>query len=323
MVKRNKQLHHNSRKKRNSHSVDVVVVANESDNDDQWRHRRSKSTQSRRITRAVASSEPEAASPTTEGFIPCTSSGLNNESHRESREQRKDLSGEIVCSGDEHCATSTSEPSPTEATDLERSRCNEEITSRVDSKAINSVLDARENNVRNNRDLESALHRVILMGSGSKESIADDRHLSFRVGHAGDASLLAKLHQLGARAVSRSGTDDKIEPSSDDASSEFILKAEQLEVRLADALGDEDNPPSMYAIIAELSTSDYSDSTDVAAAALLADDCFNDYIRLEWLYLSSSLSPGLSTIVERRLWLRLAAVCMLMSCDIVVDSNDN
>jgi hypothetical protein len=167
-------------------------------------------------------------------------------------------------------------------------------------------------------DLESASHHVARLGDGCKEQLSDDVWVTFRVGHAGDASTLEKCY---SKTLS-STCGERNEDSSSEERAKAVATSEQMEVRLADGLGDEDSPPSIFALIAELSAGNSSAPRDLGAAVLFAGDESSAIIRVEWLYVDKTLSSQVAGILERRLWLRLSALALLMSCDIVAESEN-
>jgi hypothetical protein len=154
-------------------------------------------------------------------------------------------------------------------------------------------------------DLESALHHVVSMGDGCKEFLSDDAWVIFRVGHVGDASALEKCYRKSRK----------------DGDNELSVTPEQMEVRLADGLGDEDNPPSIFALIAEVKSKSEDVSRDLAAAALFGGDDNSEVVRVEWIHVNGSLPPAIASILERRLWLRLSALSLLLSYDIIVEQD--
>ena len=153
-------------------------------------------------------------------------------------------------------------------------------------------------------DLESALHHVVSMGDGCKEFLSDDAWVIFRVGHVGDASALEKCY----RKSRKGGENESVTP-------------EQMEVRLADGLGDEDNPPSIFALIGDLKSKSEDVSEDLAAVALFGGDDNSEVVRVEFIHVNGSLPPAIASILERRLWLRLSALSLLLSYDIIVEQD--
>ncbi|CAB9527187.1 expressed unknown protein [Seminavis robusta] len=115
-----------------------------------------------------------------------------------------------------------------------------------------------------NQDLESALSYVASIGEGRTESLSSDATLSFRVGHAGDASTLANWYKKSM--ASRNNNPDNHHP--DGEKSQEIINSESpskpdksasaddspLELWLVDGLGDEGIPPSLFALIADVSS---------------------------------------------------------------------
>lgn len=178
-------------------------------------------------------------------------------------------------------------------------------------------------------DLESALHRIVRVGGDVKELISSssssedepaEQWIKFRVGHAGDASVIANCYRKSHHQVTTTKEDQQAtKATSDDASS--------LEVRLADGLGDEDKPPSVYALLAEVCSSKNDDddshksSSSLVAVALLttsagASSSSSRALRIEWLYLDEQHS--LRSVIERRMWLRLSSLAVMTGLKIIV-----
>lgn len=179
-------------------------------------------------------------------------------------------------------------------------------------------------------DLESALHRIAQVGdstesSRSKEILSSHVWVKFRVGHTGDASAIVACYQKSAqsRPKTASGTTlaGKFVSSSSDSDD-----PSSLEVRLADSLGDEDSPPFVFALLAELFSEEIpAISHTIGAAALLTlhhkADTSKAVIRLEWLYVDrhSSETKAVADILERRVWLRLSTLSVMTSCELSFD----
>ena len=167
-------------------------------------------------------------------------------------------------------------------------------------------------------DLESALHHIVTMGDGCKESLSKDLWLSFRVGHSGDSSALERCYRNAPETSPEpSDNDEREEPESTKAAQRKGLPREELQVHLASALGDEGNPPFVFALLAEISSSvESSASKRMGAAALLSCESFDSLIRVEWMYVDPTLFE-VAALLERRLWLRVCALSVLMSYDLV------
>jgi hypothetical protein len=175
-------------------------------------------------------------------------------------------------------------------------------------------------------DLESALHHIVQLSDGIKEYITDNVWISFRVGHAGDASALAACVR---KSSTLSNTKDNNNcslptPISDNKKKSTSLNGAtaspedtSLEVRLADGLGDEDTPPSIFALLVDISKKD--DEPRLGAAALFSTgwDDVSRILLVEWFYIDDQ-EKELAGIIQRRLWLRLCTLSVMTSCNKIV-----
>jgi hypothetical protein len=164
-------------------------------------------------------------------------------------------------------------------------------------------------------DLESSLNYVV---NGEVESISPQKFISYRVGHAGDSSTICSLYRK-TRCNEREAVDEKCNDKNQNSNKPCSVDHDELVVRLASALGDEDTPPSVFALMAEIcSKHDIETSTsipkEVAAVALVSFDLENlgRILRVEWLYVDKSLPE--EDLVKRRLWLRLSALALSTRC---------
>ena len=168
-------------------------------------------------------------------------------------------------------------------------------------------------------DLESALYKMTLLSPkehdkkeylvepciqeerddsvGSKPSPA--LWINFRLAHMGDASALAALY------CKRSSQSSSEQPQQQQQT--FNQNEEQISLWLADGLGDEDTPPSVYGLICEVHQEDDKVSHELGAAVLLTAAWQNDekVIRIEW-YMIKPEHPN----IEGHLFLRLAALAI-------------
>jgi hypothetical protein len=190
-------------------------------------------------------------------------------------------------------------------------------------------------------DLEVALQKLVRNDGkdGPKEFLSALNHdswVAFRVGHAGDASTLAACYQksttgcnssLDTRNPKATNGDDKSQAKSEihqtSLSNATSAEDTSLEVRLAEGLGDEDTPPAIFALLAEVECLGESDVRHLGAAALLStsweDAC--KVLRVEWFYVIADddpTIPNVSNLLERRMWLRLSALAMMTSCQILI-----
>lgn len=167
-------------------------------------------------------------------------------------------------------------------------------------------------------DLESALHHIVSMGDGCSEPLSKDLWLSFRVGHSGDSSTLERCYR-STQEKSPETFENEESHESDETSrlaEHKSLPREELQAHLANALGDEDNPPFVFALLAEISSSvESSASKSIAAAILISCESYDSMIRVEWIYVDETLE--VAALLERRLWLRVCALSVLMSYGLV------
>lgn len=178
------------------------------------------------------------------------------------------------------------------------------------------------------QDLESALNFI---GEQKDEMLPDRSYLSFRLGHAGDASKLASWYRDKTSKPKISQTsqdnakdrDNKSAPSNAPKTEENSKEApassssSSLEIWLADALGNEDIPPSLFALLAHVKSVEGKKANKLAAVALmtLAWDSAR-VLRVEWFQVESEIDN--CRFIERRMWLRLAALGLMTSCELHV-----
>lgn len=170
------------------------------------------------------------------------------------------------------------------------------------------------------RDLEGALHYVIRMGDHDKEFLTEDKSkwVTFRAGHTGDVSSLASFYResiVDPKCTPDKGTDHEKKVSS-------VPDDTPLEVWLADGLGGEDAPPSFFALLADISSLDTPKVSRLGAAAILtlAWEDSSRVLRVEWMHVDNEME--FANLLERRLWLRLSALSLLSSCELLVVSKD-
>jgi hypothetical protein len=175
------------------------------------------------------------------------------------------------------------------------------------------------------------------LSSCTKEYLTNDQWISFRAGHAGDASMLASayLHHERQQNQQQQQNDENHHgfPPEDVA---------VLELRLAESLGDEDNPPFLFALIVDLykdnekkedddknktdSLEPKSQETKMSAASLFqivyAEGGAEKVLRVDWIYVADDVPPDVRGLLERRLWLRLSVLALKTSCHAVVAAQD-
>ena len=227
-------------------------------------------------------------------------------------------------------------------------------------------------------DLESALHRIVRLGSSSNlsstrnnsnkndistadanessndflEKISPTTTLNFRMGHAGDASTIAELYRSWQTDTARGRAEPTNETSTDDADDEHgtanreitnqheatTTAADDLEVWLADAVGNEDVPPCAFVLIAETrecSAEKDADNNDVDKASAPSSPTPSDQnllvalaimtqvwedaarmLRIEWLYVRRD--HELAGLIERRMWLRLSTLAIMTQSEGII-----
>jgi hypothetical protein len=194
-------------------------------------------------------------------------------------------------------------------------------------------------------DLESALLYLVRV-EGAKEYIANDKSawVTFRAGHAGDASTIASLYRQSKRRNMQENSPELETAQLDTNSEEESSVSSMLEVWLADGMGDEDTPPSVYSLLAHVHTGTTIDepsptasesssskavtttspspspsSTTLGAVSLLtlawADG--ERILRVEWMHVDPSLPPEVTSTLEKRLWLRLSSLSWMTACQLL------
>ena len=165
-------------------------------------------------------------------------------------------------------------------------------------------------------DLETALHQVMCTDNKEKESISSDKWITFRVGHAGDASTIASLYRKTSLSVSETNQDDKNDEKDDKNKSNE--DADALELRLATGLGDEDTPPALFAVMADVISNEETPISQLGAVALLTFDWEfgKRLLRIEWFHVDETLREH--DLVKRRLWFRLSALALVTACQLLL-----
>ena len=161
-------------------------------------------------------------------------------------------------------------------------------------------------------DIESAVQLVVKISDGVKEFISDDAWITFRVGHAGDASLLADLMRK-SKTINTLKNDNNV--NADTKKVPGVPNEDTpLEVRLADGLGDEDTPPSVFSIMIYINKP--ANEPQLAGASLFftRTDQQVKVLQVEFLYVDDQVGE-LAGIIERRLWLRLCTLAVMLSCE--------
>jgi hypothetical protein len=204
------------------------------------------------------------------------------------------------------------------------------------------------------QDLESALHRVAGIGKEQKDCFSTDEWVTFRVGDAGDASVIASWYRKSREtmespikrdntnavastptpgsppgsAMAGEGAHSSPNEKKYAATPTFAPADEApLELWLTDGLGDEDTPPSVHSLLAYVSSSSSSADEETAASSptlgaiallTMAWDDNEGVLRVEWLHVDPT-APHAKAL-ERKLWFRLSCIALITSCQkLVVD----
>ena len=103
-----------------------------------------------------------------------------------------------------------------------------------------------------------------------------------------------------------------------------------LEVWLADGMGDEGNPPSLFSLVANVhqvqdlseteNSSDTQSTKSIGAVALMTVSFADDerVLRIEWTSVNRKLPREIARTLEQRLWLRLSTLSVMTACQAVV-----
>ena len=169
-------------------------------------------------------------------------------------------------------------------------------------------------------DLEVSLQRIIHLGEKeeSKEYLSKTKWVHFRIGHASDASAIANFHRGSKtnRSNEYSAIDSKVNISSLSQKEDTSL-----EVRLADGLGDEDSPPSIFALLADVVCDDDDDRKLVAATVFSSGwEASAKILIVKMFYVSDEVQDSdIAELLERRMWLRLSAIALMTSNELIVE----
>lgn len=89
-----------------------------------------------------------------------------------------------------------------------------------------------------------------------EEAISDASSLSFRLGHAGDASTIASWYRTSNTSVESPKDEESDElpacGKEDSARKEIVATASSLEIWLEKGLGNEDTAPSLFALLSHV-----------------------------------------------------------------------
>jgi hypothetical protein len=187
-------------------------------------------------------------------------------------------------------------------------------------------------------DIESALLYLVQVEGDFTEYLTHDKStwVTFRVGHAGDASTIASWYRRAKQMAEEEDEEENpeldIKPARTGEEEEETT-SNMLEVWLADGMGDEGNPPSLFSLVAhvhkinespandskESSPSNKTTTKSMGAAALLTIT-FADkerVLRVEWMGMHPGLSREVTSILQQRMWLRLSTLSVMTACQVV------
>jgi hypothetical protein len=169
-------------------------------------------------------------------------------------------------------------------------------------------------------DLEVSLQRIVRLGENDecKEYLSKTKWVKFRVGHASDASALANLYRRSKtnRSEENQAIANKIHTTSQ-------REDTSLEVRLAEGLGDEDSPPTIFALLADVVCDDEDDRKLVAAAVISSGwEASIKVMIVKMFYVSDEVSDSdIAELLERRMWLRLSALALMTSNEMIIEQD--
>jgi len=148
--------------------------------------------------------------------------------------------------------------------------------------------------------------------------------IEFRVGHSGDAASLAALFSQKEKKHNVDAQDraDSNQLMLKEKPREELDDCSKLELRIASGLGDEQTPPALHAILAEICVGDikerHSGTLKELGAAAIATIDWNPhqsmrYLRLEEIKVDESKVP-IKHLLMRRLLLSLSALALKTAC---------
>ena len=169
-------------------------------------------------------------------------------------------------------------------------------------------------------DLEVSLQRVVRLGEKdeSKEYLSKTKWIQFRVGHASDASTIANFYR---RSTTNNSDENHVLDNKLNTCSTSQREDTSLEVRLAEGLGDDDSPPSIFALLADVVCDD-ADDRDLVAAAVISSgwEASTNVIIVKMIYVSDEAKfSDIAELLERRMWLRLSALALMTSNEMIVE----
>jgi hypothetical protein len=186
-------------------------------------------------------------------------------------------------------------------------------------------------------DIESALIYLVQIEADFKEYLTYDESawVTFRVGHAGDASTIASWYRQSRQLDQQDEVGPELEKQPAGANDEEETTSNMLEVWLADGMGNEEegNPPSLHTLVAHVhqptrKTSENSSSSpnhkttatkSLGSAALITVAFVENerVLRVEWMGIDPELSRDVAATLEERMWLRLSTLSVMTACQVV------
>jgi hypothetical protein len=175
-------------------------------------------------------------------------------------------------------------------------------------------------------DLESALLYLVQMDGDEKEYLSNNEEepppmwVTFRAGHAGDASTIATWYRQATKPLDHAevdiakSADATTDPSDDDS------RTSMLEVWLAEGLGDEDTPPAVHALIAYVNQEGPEKTiTTFGSVALLTLDWKDNerILQIKWMHINPGLDYNIAKTLEQKMWLRLSTLAQMTACHVV------
>ena len=175
-------------------------------------------------------------------------------------------------------------------------------------------------------DLESALLYLVQIDGEEKEYLSKNEEetpllwVTFRVGHAGDASTIATWYRQATRPLDHAEVDigKSAEPTTDPSDDDS--RTSMLEVWLAEGLGDEDTPPAVHALIGYVNQEGTEKTiTTFGSVALLTLDWKDSerVLQIQWMHINPSLEYNIAKTLEQKMWLRISTLAQMTACHAV------
>jgi hypothetical protein len=181
-------------------------------------------------------------------------------------------------------------------------------------------------------DMESALLYLTQGDTDEKELLSNKRNapwVTFRVGHAGDASAIVNWYRQSTLMDNPEPELEVIAPpetNSDNDSHDETSRSSMLEVWLANGLGDEDNPPAVHALVAQVHEEQDVDkvSTLMAGVVLFTHSWEHGerVLRIPWIHFDSRVPFNARRMLEQRTWLRISILSQMTACQSIAVHED-